>query len=163
MVKVNLPKHLSEEHRKELHGSKYWNGRYAQSHPNMISSTEQSVDIVLTCLARAIKALAPWAGKDVLPMEAAPHLRKAFETISDLDWHLPEVEMWCCWTEYLDGWSDRHVVWSAHFTEAEAKAWLPHWQKKFADRNDYGWHVSLHPCNIAYVMDSAAAPERFVQ
>lgn len=155
-----LPKHQREPRDK---ASKYWDGRYAQRHPNSIYSSEQTIAVVLGMLARATAALERWKGvAEPLPAAAADDLRQVFENLDDVTWHMPDVVLWCVWTEYLDGWSDNHVVWSAHLTEEAARAWLPQWQKSLGHRKDYGWHISLHPCKITDVRDPDARAEQFV-
>jgi len=153
---VKLPTHLREGPNKK---SKYYDGRYAQGHPNWYKSEERTTGVVLAMLQRARKALEAWsAHPDALPIQAVADLKTAYESLSDIHWHLPEVVVWCVWTEYLprqDGsrFSDSHVVWSGHLSQKEAEAWLPLWKEKFKDTKDYGWHVSLHPCGISSIRD----------
>lgn len=146
-----LPRHLREPRDKT---SKYYDGRYAQKHPNTYYSDENEISTVLAILDMTQKVLLPWnAHTGILPLTAAESIRVAYEALSDIEHHLPRLNMWCVWTHYTDGWSDTTPVWSAHFSEEVANQWLPLWKEALSSRSDYGWHVSLHECRILDIRD----------
>jgi hypothetical protein len=107
----------------------------------------------MVVLRKAMDALRPHRGA-VLPLAAAEDLRDAFEALSDIEDHLPRIEAWCCWTERpMDRGLDRHVVWSAHFSEEVALRSLEGWKAMLSDRDDYVWHASLHACRVTDLVD----------
>lgn len=79
--------------------------------------------------------------------------------------------VWVVQTEYIPGkdgvrWSDRHITWSAHLTEAEADRWHAVWTERWAaTRNDYGM-VPVHQEDgvpLHYLKHPDADPKMFVQ
>ena len=153
--------------RRERPDERWWDGRYAQGHPNSYYDDERTVEHVTRQLRDALEALEGYKG-GLLPLEGLDDLTMAYESLHDI-WHdLPLISAWCCYTTYRDGWPDpaeppRKNVWSAHLDEETAQAWLPHWQKRYADRRDYVWHVGLIPTRIIEVVHPDMTPELRMQ
>ena len=89
----DLPRHLREPRDKT---SEYYNGLFAQRHPNTYYGDENSISIVLAMLKRAQDALTKWAKYEAgLSIPAAEDIKIAFEALSDIEHHLPRLALWC--------------------------------------------------------------------
>lgn len=152
------------------HDSPYWRGRVAHGRSNAWSSKDCKVEHVKEHLREALAAL---DGATPIWQDDTEHvglgdmekIAAAYNAIHELTRFLPPVEAWACYTTYRNGFGGpgRYVVWSAHTSREDAEKWLPMWQKRYADRTDYEWHVGLVLCDVKNFHHPDDTPERHNQ
>ena len=76
--------------------NRYWNGRWALSHPNGYYDDERNVETLKLLLNRALIALGDLKG-DTVPEEQADLVNLAYQALDGIDKHFPEQE---CWVMY---------------------------------------------------------------
>ncbi len=113
-------------------------------------------------LLTEVSALGGYAVLDVTHAEA---LGSVAQRLIRLGVHAaPRLMAWCVVGIYNPEGDFRpgdEVVWSAHHTEAAARAWLPFWERKFARRIERGdtYEVKWHPTDLIHLCTPEARPE----